>query len=721
MRKIKPILQLTRTECGICCLAMLTSYYGFKKPIRYFRENMDTGRDGVSVSIISNMLNKIGFDFSYYRLSEIDLENNAFLPAIVHTKKNHFLLVEGYEKKTKTVKIIDPSCGKIKISLKELIDLSNDFILYASPNEHFKPEKEKESVWKPLHFLIKEVSVKFIGSLILSICTYFFTLAIPLLIQTFIDRFNNEQNIQFSNLDISTAVLSVILFLIVSFFRNKVVVASEVIIDKSLLLKLMNHILRLPYKYFETRTTGEILFRINLLNSIRLLISEGLIRGIIDIGSMIFIIMYMALIVPELIVGIFIMLIFIFIIANTINNRVIIFNKEELTEQAHISSIETETIEMMFDIKCLGVEGLFEDRLKYQYEKFQRQFKKREMLSRCNVSLLQFFQLFLPFILLLINISLIERTGLSLGMVVAFYTLSNMLITNCIALVQEVTNFRLMKNYILRINDILYEKQDTQEDSKIITTFENLNVNELSFSYSKNSNNLLNNINLSIKKGQKIAIVGGSGEGKSTLVKLLLGLYRGTSGTITYNGINIEKLDQNNLKKIVGIMPQDAKLFNGSIKYNITLGDERITDETVKTALKKANIYNDVMKMPLKENTILSAGGGNLSGGQRQRIALARILVSNPQLLILDEATSSLDGINEKEIMNVLKECDCTQIIVSHRFSTILQADYVYLIKDGMIAEEGTIRSLIDKSGIFMELFGKQIEVFNSREEEGIQ
>ena len=443
MRKIKPILQLTRTECGICCLAMLTSYYGFKKPIRYFRENMDTGRDGVSVSIISNMLNKIGFDVSYYRLSEIDLENNAFLPAIVHTKKNHFLLVEGYEKKTKTVKIIDPSCGKIKISLKELIVLSNDFILYASPNEHFKPEKEKESVWKPLHFLIKEVSVKFIGSLILSICTYFFTLAIPLLIQTFIDRFNNEQNIQFSNLDISTAVLSVILFLIVSFFRNKVVVASEVIIDKSLLLKLMNHILRLPYKYFETRTTGEILFRINLLNSIRLLISEGLIRGIIDIGSMIFIIMCMALIVPELIVGIFIMLIFIFIIANTINNRVIIFNKEELTEQAHISSIETETIEMMFDIKCLGVEGLFEDRLKYQYEKFQRQFKKREMLSRCNVSLLQFFQLFLPFILLLINISLIERTGLSLGMVVAFYTLSNMLITNCIALVQEVTNFRL--------------------------------------------------------------------------------------------------------------------------------------------------------------------------------------------------------------------------------------------------------------------------------------
>lgn len=118
MRKIKPILQLTRTECGICCLAMLTSYYGFKKPIRYFRENMDTGRDGVSVSIISNMLNKIGFDVSYYRLSEIDLENNAFLPAIVHTKKNHFLLVEGYEKKTKTVNRNGNSIVKMAVRKK---------------------------------------------------------------------------------------------------------------------------------------------------------------------------------------------------------------------------------------------------------------------------------------------------------------------------------------------------------------------------------------------------------------------------------------------------------------------------------------------------------------------------------------------------------------------------------------------------------------------------
>lgn len=721
MRRIKPILQLTRTECGICCLAMLTSYYGFEKPIRYFREKMDTGRDGVSVSILSNILKEIGFDVSYYKLCEIDFEKTTLLPAIIHTKKNHFLLIEGYEKKTKTIRIIDPSCGKIKITVKELIDLSNDFLLYVSPNEYFKSERDRESIWKPLYFLIKEVSTKFIGSLILSICTYFFTLAIPFLIQTFIDRFNNEENIQFSNLDLSMAVSSILLFLIASFFRNKVVVASEIIIDKSLLTKLMNHILRLPYKYFETRTTGEILFRINLLNSIRLLISEGLIRGIIDIGSIIFILMYMSLIAPELIAGILIMLVLIFIVANTINNRVISYNKEELTEQAHISSIETETIEMMFDIKCLGVEELFSDRLKYQYERFQERFKKREMLSRCNVSLLQFFQLFLPFILLLINIFLIGRTGLSLGMVVAFYTLSNMIITNCIALVQEVTNFRLMKNYILRINDILYEKKDIQKDNQVISMFEELSVNNLSFDYSKNSNSLLKNINLSIKKGQKIAIVGGSGEGKSTLVKLLLGLYRTTSGTVKYNGINIEELDQENFKRIVGIMPQDAKLFNGSIKYNITLGDESIADEIVENALKKANIYNDVMKMPLKENTVLSAGGGNLSGGQRQRIALARILVSNPQLLILDEATSSLDGINEKEIMNVLKECDCTQIIVSHRFSTILQADYIYLIRDGMIAEEGTISKLIDKSGLFMELFGKQIEVFNSLGEEGIQ
>ena len=177
----------------------------------------------------------------------------------------------------------------------------------------------------------------------------------------------------------------------------------------------------------------------------------------------------------NMVIVVILILVGIFLLASAISNRVVVLNKSELAELAQISNLETETVEMIFDIKCLGVETLFLNRLKEQYQQFQNKFKIRELLSRCNVSLLQFFQLFIPFLLLLVNLYYINETQLSIGMVVAFYTLSNMVITNCIALVQEVTNFRLMKNYILRINDILCEDVETNNHYKI-NEFKNLSI-----------------------------------------------------------------------------------------------------------------------------------------------------------------------------------------------------------------------------------------------------
>lgn len=706
--KIKPILQLTKTECGICCLSMLARYYGYSMPIKYYREKVDIGRDGVSVDSIAFILREINFDVNYSRLNDFGYNEKNNFPVIVHTKSNHYIIWESYNKQTNNVIIVDPAIGRVKFSITELINLSSGLIICAYPNENFEKRKEKESVWKPLLFLAKSVNSKFIVALLLSILTYFFSLTIPLLIQMFIDRLNMNVVI-FKDSDLLLAICSLVLFLFLSYCRNKVIVSMELVIDKNLLMELMEHILRLPYKYFETRSTGEIIFRINLLNSIRLLISEGLIRGIIDAGSVLFILAYMFCLSHNMVIVVILILVGIFLLASAISNRVVVLNKSELAELAQISNLETETVEMIFDIKCLGVETLFLNRLKEQYQQFQNKFKIRELLSRCIVSLLQFFQLFIPFLLLLVNLYYINETQLSIGMVVAFYTLSNMVITNCIALVQEVTNFRLMKNYILRINDILCEDVETNNHYKI-NEFKNLSIKNISFKYSENSPILLNGINIHIAKGQKIAIVGESGSGKSTIVKLLLGLYEPMMGNVQFNGINMEDLDKNQLKKIIGVMPQDAKLFNGSIKYNITLGDNSISEDVIINALKKANIYDDIKKMPLGLQTVISSGGRNLSGGQRQRIGLARILVLQPQLIILDEATSSLDGINEKEIMTVLNSYKCTQVIVSHRFSTIMNADYVYLIKNGKVADEGGVKDLIKKHGEFYTLFSKQIE-----------
>ena len=221
-------------------------------------------------------------------------------------------------------------------------------------------------------------------------------------------------------------------------------------------------------------------------------------------------------------------------------------------------------------------------------------------------------------------------------------------------------------------------------------------------------------------KGEKIAIVGSSGSGKSTLIKILMGLYQPSEGEVLINGVTIKEFDKESIKKLMGIIPQEARLFRGTVKYNITLGNENILDKQVMEALKKANIFDEIQKMPMKENTLLSEGGNNLSGGQRQRLALARTIVAAPKLLILDEATSSLDGINEKEVTKMLSENSSIQIIISHKFSTIAQADYIYVLDEGSIVEEGNIDDLVKKNGLFVKLFAKQIESITlNRECEG--
>ena len=699
---------------------MVAQYYGLIKSILYFRKLYDAGRDGLSISGLVKVFEKLNFSVTVYRLSKLNLSDTNIFPAILHMKKDHFIVLEKYSKNTGMCTIIDPDAGKKKVDLNKLMLDVNDLAIFPLPNNKFITEKEKISVWQPLAFLKPFVTGKLIISLILSIFTYLFTFIIPILIQKFIDRLSFGKNNIFTINDMSMVILSISLFLFVSLIRNKVIVNLEVIIDKKLLFKMMDQITKLPYHFFEVRRSGDILFRINILNNIRLLISEGLVRGLIDLGSVFFILIYMTIIAPKLIVMVLVIIIGISFIASVINNYIVAINKDELIELGNITGMETEVVEMMFDIKCLGIENIFVERLETQYENFKKIFKKREFISRTNVTILQFFQLFVPFTLLLINISFLNETKLTIGMVVAYYTLCNMVISNSVSLFQEISNLRLMKNYLLRINDILCEDIESNQGSNPVYDITSVKLNNIHFSYSDNSGEVLKGVTIQGNKGEKIAIVGSSGSGKSTLIKILMGLYQPSEGEVLINGVTIKEFDKESIKKLMGIIPQEARLFRGTVKYNITLGNENILDKQVMEALKKANIFDEIQKMPMKENTLLSEGGNNLSGGQRQRLALARTIVAAPKLLILDEATSSLDGINEKEVTKMLSENSSIQIIISHKFSTIAQADYIYVLDEGSIVEEGNIDDLVKKNGLFVKLFAKQIESITlNRECEG--
>ncbi|WP_369902161.1 peptidase domain-containing ABC transporter [Bacillus manliponensis] len=256
------------------------------------------------------------------------------------------------------------------------------------------------------------------------------------------------------------------------------------------------------------------------------------------------------------------------------------------------------------------------------------------------------------------------------------------------------------------MSDVLETPVEDYSDKKVIK--ENpkgeICLESVSFCYSKYSDYVLKDLNLHIKPGQKVAIVGKSGSGKSTLASLLMGLYAPTSGKVLFDGLDLSEIDKNSLRKHIGAVPQHIHLFNRSVFENITMLISDIGEEKVIKAAKLANIHDDIVNMPLGYHTIVSEFGTNFSGGQKQRIALARALVNEPSILFLDEATSSLDTINEKRVDDYLSKLNCTRVVIAHRLSTIQNADLILVMESGRIVEQGKHNTLIEKKGVYYNL-----------------
>ncbi len=298
----------------------------------------------------------------------------------------------------------------------------------------------------------------------------------------------------------------------------------------------------------------------------------------------------------------------------------------------------------------------------------------------------------------------------SVGELFALYTLLTTIFSQCLVFVSNISEIILLKASVFYINDLLDEKEiKAIRNNKKIEKFESLSINNMSFRYSDTSLNVLNDININLTKGKCIAIVGASGSGKTTLLKLITKLYEPSNGNITINGNDLKCISNDTYLNIISMVTQYPVMFNKTIRNNIVLDNKDISDEEIIKALKIANIWEEIEKMPLGLDTFISGQGGNLSGGQIQRIAIARAIVNKPELLILDESTSSLDSINEQKIYINLRKENITQLIVSHRLSTVANADYIYVLSNGRIVEQGDHLKLLGFNGLYANMFNEQI------------
>lgn len=704
--KIKPLLQLTRTECGLCCIAMICQFFGKYKPMSYYRKFLQGGRDGASIKEIVDVLNQLGIKSVVKRYDSADLKKikNPILSII---DNNHFVVIEKNKKNSKIV-VNDPAIGKTVIDRIELEKKIGEIIVVTEKTNEFKEEKEKLEEWKSfVKIMISEKTALFFYVL-LSIIIYLGIMFLPILIQQFIDSIIINNELIVSNVLMEIGVTLILTYFVISLMKNHIAVKFETCVDKKFLYFVVDKMVNLPYRFFELRTSGDILFRLNLLNNIRTLVSNVIV-GILDMTGVIFSLLYAMSISYKLCSITAILIIIICLITVRINSKIVQLNYYELSELTNITTAEAELINSVYDIKLLHAEDQFSKRIKESYDKFSNRFIKRNWWSKLYSSLMQFFRLFLPVLLLLFNLVNISNLDMTVGEIIAFYSISSILIANSISFIQKWTNIKLMRNSLSRVNEILLEEEENY-GNKEINGFVGLSVNNVCFSYANEKNMVLKNINFSVEKGKKIAIVGESGSGKSTIVKLLMGLYEVTSGDVLYNLINIKDISKKSLGNMIGVVSQDAALFNKSIKDNITMNRNEVTKEEVYFVLKQVGILDEILSMPMKEETLISEFGKNISGGQRQRLAMARTLINKPEVLILDEATSSLDGINEEEITEFLEKNECTQIIISHRLSAIRNADYIYVLKNGEIIESGTLHELSSSDTYFYKIFCGQLK-----------
>ncbi|WP_407083808.1 peptidase domain-containing ABC transporter [Streptococcus pneumoniae] len=543
-------------------------------------------------------------------------------------------------------------------------------------------------------------------TLLFSIISYLIILSVPVMTSKFINSaLGNTFSFQTSFLILFSLLC---LYLISILARSMGILFSNIFFSRDIESFTFKHLLKLPYSFFELRAKGDILYRISSLSGFRELFTNQVVGGVVDIGTILSVVIYMFLSSKTLsIIALILSLInFLFLFST----RKIMYDtvNRELQEQSLIYSVETEALNTISSIKISGLEDeIYENWSKY-LKNVLTKYKKRSIVHILYNSATNVFQLFAPIIILIFGLDNVLNGKILLGEVVAFQTMASILFSSEISIFNAYTQYILAAGYLNRVNDIWLENEENVENGLKKCSLEGrIDIKDLSFSYSKDSAPVIENLNLTIEPGQRIALVGQSGSGKSTLSKILSGLYKIDTGKILFDGVNINQIDKKILSQNLGVVPQDSFLLNRSILDNITLKHE-VTSQKIEEVCKAVQIYDEIMAMPMKFNTIISEMGSNISGGQRQRIALARALINNPSIVILDEATSALDTINEGRITKYIKSQGCTQIIVAHRLSTIKDADIIFVMKGGKIVESGNHKYLMELGGEYYSLYTKR-------------
>ena len=700
--------QFTAVECGAACLAMILNFHGEKVTIQELREACSVGRDGLKALTIADIARRYGLIVRAYSVQVADL-SQVSLPAILHWGFNHFIVLESVHRNGFV--IVDPAAGRRTVSIAEFREFFTGIVLTfsrASP-QTLRPKALPGSLTRYLLELLRGPSTKGIvaQTVISSFVVQLLGLSVPLFIALAIDRVVPLGSLRLLwNVSSALALVS-ISQAIVFYLRSITVIHLRAQVDSIMMDRFVRHLFGLPYVFFQQRSSGDLLMRLQSNSILRELLSNQVIALLLDGCFLIFYLGLMAWILPVFALGAAVAGVLQCGVVLLTSERLHTLAQQELTAISKEQGYLVEAIKGILTVKASGTEQGTVDRWGKLFTGQLNVALERMHVSAITDSLLSVVKFLTPVALLSVSIEAVLQHRIGIGSMMALQALAGAYLAPVGALASTAQQLRLAQSHFERLSDVLTSPSAGVPDLPTApgeAQALRIEFRNVSFRYGANTSAILSNVSFTAEPGQKVAIVGPSGCGKSTLLMLLAGLCSPTSGEVLINGIPTTEIKWDEMRSRFGVVLQETFLFGGSIRQNLTFGNLNTALEEVEQLATVACLHEEVASMPMGYETIVSEGGSNLSGGQRQRLAIARALGNKPSVLLLDEATSNLDVDTEARLETNLQGLSSTRIVIAHRLSTVRNADMILVLERGSVIERGTHNELIKMGGLYAQL-----------------
>ena len=708
--KVPVVMQMEALECGAASLTMILAYYGKWIPLEQVRADCGVSRDGSNAKNVLKAARSYGLTAKGYRYEPDELKRCGKFPCIIHWNFNHFVVLDGF-KGNKAV-LNDPAKGTYSVPMETFDNSFTGICLMFEPGDSFEPGGKPKSMVAFAKEKMKGAGVAVAFTIITTVITSLIGIINPAFSRIFIDRLLTGQNpdwfMPFIGALTALSAVQIIISFIEAIFEARISAKIDAVGSTTFTWK----VLRMPMEFFSQRMAGDIQQRKGSNASVASTLVHTFAPLVIEACMMVFYLVVMirySLLLT--LVGIASILINMFM-SRIISKKRVNITRVSMRDSGKLAGATVAGIEMIETIKASGAEnGFFEKWAGYQAS-VNTQKVKFAKLNQYLGMIPSLVSTLTNTAVLIIGVYLTMEGSFTVGMVMAFQGFLGSFMAPAQQLISAGQTLQEMRAEMERIEDVMKyptdvlceQAADEGEDAEYDKLSGNVEMRNVTFGYSRLGEPLIRDFNLTLRPGSRVAFVGTSGCGKSTLSKLISGLYQPWSGEILFDGKPMTKIDRSVFTGSLAVVDQDIILFEDTIANNIKMWDSSIEDFEMIMAARDAQLHEDIMQRDGGYNYKLTEGGKDFSGGQRQRIEIARVLAQDPTIIILDEATSSLDAKTEYEVVKSIKDRGITCIVVAHRLSTIRDCDEIIVMDHGNVVERGTHEELYALGGFYTKL-----------------